>query len=206
VKILSKDPIVKLTVTKLCQIFKVKRDTYYKYFKYKSQKRILENMDKEKAILEVFEKNNKVYGVEKIKQALDRNGYKISRQKIRKIQTKLGLFPFYFKPKYTSSKNEKRINLLNRNFYAEYPNEKWSADITYIWVESKGWCYLASVMDLCTRKIVGWRFSEKAEAKIVVEALEDALYSQQPSKGLIIHTDQGSQYTSATPLSKPAQR
>lgn len=135
-KILSKDPIIKLSVTKLCQIFQVKRDTYYKYFRPKSKKRVLENIEKERVVVAVFEENERVYGVEKLKKALDRTKFKISRRKIREIQGRLGLFPAYirrFKQKYESGKDMRRINLLEGDFYAAFPGEKWVADITYIW-------------------------------------------------------------------------
>ncbi|MGL5254812.1 MAG: IS3 family transposase [Brevinema sp.] len=88
-------------------------------------------MEKEKAIINVFEENKRVYGVEKLKKCLDRTKLRVSRRKIREIQAKLGLFPVYmhhFKYRYESGKDIRRENLLEGNFYTVSPEEKWIAD------------------------------------------------------------------------------
>lgn len=87
-------------------------------------------------------------------------------------------------------------NLLEQDFTTKTINEKWVADITYIHTQKHSWCYLASVMDLHTRKIIGFCFSQKMITDIVVNALNKAIQSQRPGKGVIVHTDFGSQYTS----------
>lgn len=86
-------------------------------------------------------------------------------------------------------------NLLHQNFAAYKPNQKWVSDITYCWTE-EGWLYLAVVMDLYSRKIVGWAMSERMTKKLVIDALQMAIWSRKPPKGLIIHSDRGSQYCS----------
>lgn len=87
-------------------------------------------------------------------------------------------------------------NLLQQNFSASRPNEKWVSDITYIWTD-EGWLYLATVMDLYSRKIIGWSLSERMSAKIVVDALWMALWRRSMPKHVILHSDRGSQYCSA---------
>ena len=84
-------------------------------------------------------------------------------------------------------------NLLQQNFLASRPNEKWVSDITYCWTE-EGWLYLAVVMDLYSRKVVGWAMSERMTKKLVIDALQMAIWNRRPSQGLIIHSDRGSQY------------
>ncbi|EKD91580.1 MAG: integrase, catalytic protein [uncultured bacterium] len=87
-------------------------------------------------------------------------------------------------------------NLLNQNFYANKPNEKWVSDITYIWTD-EGWLYLAAVMDLYSCKLVGWSLSERMTSKLVIDALQTALWSRGIPKNVIVHSDRGSQYCSA---------
>src|SRR5699024_8466153 len=89
-----------------------------------------------------------------------------------------------------------RDNLLHRDFMVHIKNEKLFGDITYIHTLQHGWCYLASVMDLHTKKIVGFSFDRMMTTELVIKALQNAYHTQQPAKGLIFHSDLGSQYTS----------
>ncbi|MEH6637099.1 MAG: IS3 family transposase, partial [Halioglobus sp.] len=86
-------------------------------------------------------------------------------------------------------------NLLNQNFHAEHPNERWSSDITYIHT-TQGWLFLAIVMDLYSRRIVGWSMDRSMSRYLVIDALRMALGRRQPSEGLVHHSDRGAQYTS----------
>ena len=88
-------------------------------------------------------------------------------------------------------------NLLKRDFTTQTINEKWVADITYIHTLKDGWCYLASVLDLHSKKIVGYSFSHSMTTELVIKAFDNAHSSQKPSEGLVLHTDLGSQYTSS---------
>lgn len=90
-----------------------------------------------------------------------------------------------------------RENILERDFSTETMNEKWVGDITYIHTLRDGWCYLATVMDLHTRKIVGYSFSRSMTTDLIIKALENAYNAQKPGEGLIFHSDLGTQYTSA---------
>jgi len=85
-------------------------------------------------------------------------------------------------------------NLLNRDFSTTKLNEKWLADITYVHTLRHGWTYLASILDLHTKKIVGYSYSKSMDTTLVLKALDNAIVSQKPSEGLIIHSDRGSQY------------
>lgn len=88
-------------------------------------------------------------------------------------------------------------NLLKRDFTTQTINEKWVADITYIHTLKDGWCYLASVLDLHSKKIVGYSFSRSMTTELVIKAFNNANLSQKPLEGLVLHTDLGSQYTSS---------
>lgn len=94
-------------------------------------------------------------------------------------------------------------NLLNQEFCASAPNQKWVSDITYI-ETAEGWLYLASILDLFSRKVVGWAMADHLEASLVEDALKMALQQRQPEAGLLHHSDQGRQYTSLTVQSRLA--
>lgn len=114
----------------------------------------------------------------------------MKKENIRSIVTKK------FKPTPSKEKVMERENILKRDFMTTTVNEKWVGDITYIHTLKDGWCYLASVMDLHTKKIVGYSFSRKMTTDLISKALKNASDSQQPKAGLIFHSDLGSQYTS----------
>lgn len=110
---------------------------------------------------------------------------------IRSIVTKK------FRPTHSSQKIEEKPNLINQDFTTKKPNEKWVGDITYINTLKHGWCYLAVVLDLCTKKVIGYSFGKNMDASLVVAALDNAYFNQRPEKGTVIfHSDLGTQYTS----------
>ncbi|MDL2302583.1 IS3 family transposase [Lachnospiraceae bacterium OttesenSCG-928-D06] len=87
-------------------------------------------------------------------------------------------------------------NILNRDFKADIINQKWCTDITYIHVLKEGWIYLASVMDLCSRKIIGYAYGTSMTVELALEAVENACLNTKNTEGIILHSDLGSQYTS----------
>ena len=97
----------------------------------------------------------------------------------------------------TNSKHDLPVapNLLAQNFNAEAPNQKWVSDITYLWTD-EGWLYLAVIIDLFSRLVVGWAMSERMTAELVCEALQMALWRREMPKGVMLHSDRGSQYCS----------
>lgn len=102
--------------------------------------------------------------------------------------------------KVTTVQNSKAVasaNILNQNFTAEAENKIWTGDITYIWTK-EGWIYLAVVMDIYSRKIVGWSIDSSLSAELVIRALMMAVLHRNPNRGIIFHSDRGSQYTSST--------
>lgn len=149
----------------------------------------------------IFMQSYQTYGTRRIKSSLvNEYGIVCSRRKIRdamkylKISTKMKR---RFKVMTTNSNHNLPIapNILNREFYANNPNEKYVGDITYIPVK-EGWLYLATVIDLFSRKIVGWSMDTTMKTSLVNDALKMALSSRKPNKGLLWHTDRGSQYAS----------
>ncbi len=101
-----------------------------------------------------------------------------------------------FRPQSSKDRVIERPNILDQDFTTTSINEKWVADITYIHTLRDGWCYLAPVLDLHSKKIVGYSFSQNMTVGLVLHVLENAYVTQKPAKGFILHTDLGTQYTS----------
>jgi len=141
------------------------------------------------------------YGARRLRAVLQAQGLKISRHRVRRLMRANGLRPVW-KRKFvhtTDSKHDLPIapNVLTRQFEPDAPNKAWVADITYIRTRS-GWLYLAVVLDLFSRKVVGWSMAPSMPAELVCAALQLAIAQRQPSPGLLVHSDRGSQYASAS--------
>jgi len=134
-----------------------------------------------------------------MKRALNARGYPVSRTKARKLMKEAGMIVRHRKKyKVTTDSNHKKPiyeNLLNREFRRDGLDEAYVGDITYIWTQ-EGWLYLAVVIDLCSRKVVGWSMSSRMHSKLVCDALTMAIWNRRPKEGLICHSDRGSQYAS----------
>ena len=187
-------------VTVMCKVLKVDRSSYYHWVKGGS---CVKKVDKElnELIKIIFMQGRQNYGTRRIKERLEqRYGFIVSRRRIGHIMRDLGLVAKTRKRYQVNTTNANHNlpiapNLLNRDFYASYPNEKYVGDITYI-PTSEGWLYLAIVIDLYSRRIVGWSMDDNMGVSLVNNALKMALISRRPYKGLIWHTDRGSQYAS----------
>jgi len=123
----------------------------------------------------------------------------VSRQKAKKLMTEAKIWVRYCKEyKVSTDSNHSKPqleNVLDRGLDIKGPNMAYAGDITYIWTRGD-WLYLAVVIDLYSRKVVGWSMSSKMKAQLVIDALRMAIWQRKPNKGLIVHTDRGSQYAS----------
>lgn len=156
-------------------------------------------MKLKKEILRIYGKNRKRYGSPRIHQQLLREGYHIAKKRVERLMQELDI-QAVAKKKYkaTTDSNHTRpvaCNHLNRNFTPERPNRAWVADITYIWT-LEGWLYLATIMDLYSRRIIGWSLRDRLDKGLVIAALNMALKGRNLSACLILHSDRGSQYVS----------
>jgi transposase InsO family protein len=126
-------------------------------------------------------------------------GHDVGRYRARSLMKKAGVSVKHRKKftKTTDSKHNLPVapNLLERNFQPDRPDAIWCSDISYLWT-AQGWLYLAIVIDLYSRKIVGWAMSNRLKTSLVIEALMMAYWRRKPTKGLIHHSDRGSQYAS----------
>ena len=144
-----------------------------------------------------YRENHGIYGYRKVYDELQEQKIDCCRETVRKVMREKGLVS-RVKRKFvvtTDSNHNHPVapNTLDRNFQADAPNQKWTADITYI-TTRQGWLYLAVVMDLFSRRIVGWSMAASLEATLVLDALRMALTHRQPPPGLLHHSDRGSQY------------
>lgn len=183
----------------LCKVMNVCRSYYYEAIKNK-QKQADENLEKIKKQLKVlFDKNKQVYGSRRLMKAMRDEGVKIGRYRVRKLM-KLMEISVKQKLRYkntTDSDHDLAVcdNLLARNFQPEKPNQVWTTDITYIWT-MQGWVYLAIVVDLFSRKIIGWSVQDNMRTSLCKDALQIAWWRRKPPNGVMHHSDRGSQYAS----------
>lgn len=183
-----------------CQVLGVSRPCYYHYRRHTEGK----PADPEhQAMLEWVKKiaaaSDDTYGSRRMKRAMNGLGYPISRNKARKLMREANV-PVRHRKKYkvTTNSNHKQPvfeNLLQRQFEVAKPGQVYASDVTYIWTQ-EGWLYLAVVIDLCSRKVVGWSMSTRMKAQLVCDALKMAIWQRRPKAGLIHHSDRGSQYAS----------
>ena len=137
------------------------------------------------------------FGTRRIALDLEKKGIPCNRRTVQRIMSDSGFVPLQSRhPRRRSGKvSDDGINILNRDFEVPAKNTVWCGDITYIQTK-EGWLYLASYLDFFSRKIVGWQVSNRINENLVIDALDNAVNRENPPKGLLIHTDRGSQYTS----------
>ena len=185
----------------MCTVLGVARSTYYKSLNKVKSKRVLENEKLQVAIKRIYANNKGIYGAPKIHYILRQEGYEVSIKRVQRLMSKLRLCSITVK-KYRPHSHKKVVegleNVLQQDFSTTSINEKWVGDITYVHTLKDGWCYLASVLDLHSRKIIGYAFGKRMTNELVTTALSNAYTTQIPDKDkeLIFHSDLGSQYTS----------
>ena len=183
----------------MCQVLKVSRSGYYDWLKYPLSKRKMEDMKLKQKIMQIYIKSRKTYGSPRIYQKLLREDYHIGQKRVARLMQELDICAVA-KRKYkatTDSKHSQPVaeNHLNRDFTPKRPNQYWVADITYIYTQ-EGWLYLATIMDLFSRKIIGWSLRDRLTKELVISALDMALKQRKLSSDLLLHSDRGSQYVS----------
>jgi putative transposase len=197
IKAVSKEK--KVRVAKLCELLRVPRNTYYAWDKRPESKRSIRKKELTKRVREEFFSNHQIPGAMKIAKKLSKCGEYVGKKAVGRIMRKNGWKSKVVK-KYKATTNSKHNlpvseNLLNRNFISNHPNEKWVCDITYIWTD-EGWLYLAAILDLYGREIVGWSMGERITKELVIRALQQAKNRKCNPKGVLIHSDRGRQYCS----------
>lgn len=186
----------------MCDVLGVSRSGYYKWVKEKANENSYKK--RRKRLLERIKwhyfDSHKRYGAPKITELLRREKWRVSERLVGEIMSENGwrsCVSKKFRVCTTDSNHPYEVapNTLNQKFHVLAPNQVWVADITYVACRERR-LYLASVMDLCTRKIVGWRLADRMTTDLVLEALEMAYKACKPAKGLLHHSDRGAQYAS----------
>ncbi|CAM3110952.1 Integrase catalytic domain-containing protein [Paenibacillus lupini] len=183
----------------MCKTLEVSRSGYYKWSIRKESKREVRRKKLERRIRRIFLDSRRLYGSPKVHKMLLKQQVKVSEKTVSRIMKELGLRSRTVK-KYKATTNSKHNlpvheNVLEQKFNVLAPNKTWVTDITYI-PTNEGWLYLASVMDLYSRKIVGFHMDTRMTKELVITALKRAYNQQRPSEALLHHSDRGSQYAS----------
>lgn len=187
------------SVKRICRMVGIARSAYYDWKRRQPSARTQANDALLEHIRRIHKLSRKTYGSPRIYFALKKQGIACSRNRVARLmrQDNLKGQRKYRRVRTTDSNHRFPVaeNVLNREFSAEKPDQKWVADITYI-LTDEGWLYLAGVLDLYSRKIVGWAMSHLIDADLVEKALRMAYYQRHPEPGLLHHSDRGSQYAS----------
>ena len=187
-------------IAMLCRVLKLSRSSYYKWYKRKPSKREKENQELLGRIRTIHSESRENYGSLKIQKVLAAQGRNVGRPRIVRLMKRANLSAKRVRltRRTTQRSRQKRAapNLLNQQFEVQAPNKVWLSDITYIRVKEK-WLYLAAVLDLYSRRIIGWSMSQRMTEELTLDALKMALQHRRPKgEQLMHHSDQGSQYTS----------
>ena len=187
-------------VSVLCRVLELSRSGYHKWAKAKPSQRKRENSRLAAEIRGIHRTSRERYGSPRIHAELTARGKLVGKKRVARIMRENGIKA---RPKRkfrltTDSAHALPVapNLLDRNFSASAPNQAWVGDITYVWT-LEGWMYLAVLIDLHSRAVVGWALSERMTRQLVLDALAMAIARRRPGSDLLHHTDRGSQYASA---------
>lgn len=188
-------------VTALCDILEVSRAGYYAWLQDVQSKREARDRELMPLVCDIFWQHKRRYGARRIAFELNVRGHRCGVDrvaKLLKIQRLQAIQPRGFQPRTTNSQHTLGYNphLLLRSSPPVLLNRVWVADITYLPLKDGGFAYLASLMDLCSRRIVGWALDDHMTDELVSDALRKAIADRQPPPGLIHHSDRGGQYAS----------
>lgn len=187
------------SVSMLCEVLKVSRSGYYDWKERPPSRRDRENANLTERIREVHHRSRGTYGYPRVHAELRALGVHCSRKRVARLMRKDGLRGCMRgrRRKHTTRQDPLAIpapDLVERNFVAMAPNKLWTADITYLPTD-EGFLYLAFILDVYSRKVVGWSMANHLRSELVAAALEMAVRRRNPSAGLIHHSDRGVQYT-----------
>lgn len=189
------------SVHELCEALDIARGTFYNYIFRRADHSKREEAQSElmRLVQQVFDDSSQRFGAEKIRVTLAESGVRVGTKRIAAIMQELGLQSIRSdaKKQYKKHQQYKKQNLLERQFTADHPNQIWVSDITYFKVNDY-WVYLCAILDLFSRKIVGYRVSRNASTNLVTSTFRTAFRERGNPDGLTFHSDRGKQYTSAT--------
>lgn len=184
----------------MCEVLDVSTSGYYDWRKRSLGKRHQENIVLTREIKAVWKDSRKTYGSPRIHRTLKDKGWVVGRNRVARLMRQHGIRAIQKRKSVRTTDSNHRFavaeNWLNRAFHADAPDQVWLADITYVETQ-EGWLYLAAVLDVYSRKIVGWSMDETMSRKLCMDALNMAVLTRVPGQGLLHHSDRGSQYASS---------
>ena len=188
-------------VTRMCQVLEVSASGYYAWRRRPVSQREQDNQELLAQIKEVHAASRKTYGSPRVHAELVQQGTQCNKKRVERLMRVndiRGKQRGRRRVKTTDSAHDLPVapNVLNRQFEADAPNQKWVTDITYIPTD-EGWLYLAAVLDLFSRRVIGWSMARTLCTSLVKNALRMAIADRHPQAGLLHHSDRGSQYASA---------
>lgn len=185
-------------VAAACRVLEVTRQGYYAYLKRRAAQ-AQDEVELQSHVRRAYEDGRGAYGSPRVLKELQRKGIKASKRRVERTMRALGLQGRKRRRSRTTTKANWRHpvapNLLDRDFTAERPNQRWVTDISYVWTD-EGWCYLAVILDLFSRAVVGWALDATLTTELPLRALEMAVLRRSPRSALQHHSDRGCQYTS----------
>lgn len=187
----------RFNVSRMCRLLGVSRGGFYAWTRRPLSDHAKRDVELTAMIEVIHEESRSTYGAPRVNAMLARQGEHVSVKRVARLMREAGLTGLFKKRRGKTTISVPGIrtapDLVKRDFFAAAPNELWVADMTYVrtW---EGWLYLASVMDVYSRKVVGWAMDSSMSAQLVVDALEMGLARRRPEEGLIHHSDRGSQY------------
>ena len=183
----------------MCRELEVSRSGYYAWRVRKPSAHARDDAQLVKDVAAAHASSRGTYGSPRVHAALKAKGRATSRKRVARIMRDEGLVA-RCRRRYRRTTDSKHAfpiacNKLNRHFTTTAPNQAWVTDITYVWTR-QGWLYVAAILDLFSRKVVGWAMSEKIDRRLCLDALAMAVLARSPARGLVHHSDRGSQYAS----------
>lgn len=183
----------------MCRVLGVSRGGFYGWQRRAPSRRATEDCRLGVRITELHAASDQAYGSPRVHEDLKNEGERVSRKRVARLMRENQLFSKHRRKFRLTTESEHQFpvaeNTLERNFNADEPNRKWVTDITFI-PTAEGWLYLAVIIDLFSRRVVGWSMGKRLERGLVLQALRMALKMRKPEEGLMHHSDRGSQYAS----------
>lgn len=183
----------------LCRLLKVSKSSYYQFIASQASQKNCDNKELVSHIKEIQSHNYHSYGYRRVQAKLKQNGLNCSKRRLQKLMKVHQLSPKH-KKKFTITTNSQhnrtiKPNILGRQFKVNSPNTHWVSDLTYVKTNT-GWAYLAVIIDLYSRAVVGWSIDRQMPTSLILQALNAALGERNPQEGLMFHSDRGIQYAS----------
>lgn len=187
------------SIATLCRLLGVSTSGYYGWRGRTPSKRDREDKALQEQIRQIHRESRGTYGAPRVHAELQARGIRCSRKRVARLMRELGLQGVSRRRRYGTTRRDWRRpiadDLVERRFHADRPNQLWVADMTQHRTE-EGWLYLAAVLDVFSRRVVGWAMGDRPVADLPVEAVKMAVWNRRPDTGVIHHSDHGAQYTS----------